>query len=168
MRGLICGSQWTRYADVLRKLVGIQKRQWSDKDENADRWYNGMSFSVSWAGEVWAGEACDRLCQPTCENLGLKCKASTDFLWTVDWSSDHLLKPEVLLSYVVSLPSLCEPAQPHLSAPESGDEDNPNENEDTVEENTKFVAIEEDGNIFDLLDHTLLLVESCLFFFPFL
>ena len=80
MRGLICGSQWTRYADVLRKLVGIQKRQWSDKDENADHWYNGMSFSVSWAGEVWAGEACDRLCQPTCENLGLQCRASTDFL----------------------------------------------------------------------------------------
>ena len=54
-------------------------------------------------------------------------------------------------------PSLCElinvqHVQPQLSAPESGDEDEPDENENSVQEKNEFVVLEENGDIFDLLD----------------
>lgn len=32
--------------DVFKKLVGIQQREWLDKDENADHWYDGKRFSA--------------------------------------------------------------------------------------------------------------------------
>ena len=55
-----------------------------------------------------------------------------------DESNDHFVKPEGLLSYVVLPPSLCElidiqPVQPQLFTPKSGDKDDPDENEDSVE-----------------------------------
>ena len=148
------------YADVLKKLVGIQQREWLDKDENADHWYDGKSFSVKERRiliSYRAGEAWNQLCQPKYDNLRLKCWASTGCLLTADGCDDHFVKPEGLPSCAVSPPSLCEPInvqpfQPQLSAPEPVDEDEPDENEDSIEENTKFVLPEENGNIFDLPD----------------
>ena len=98
-----------------------------------------------------------QLCQPKYDHLRLKCWASTGCLLTVDGNDDHLAKLEVLPSYAVPPPLLCElinvqQVQPQLSYRKSGDEDDPDENEDSVEENTEFVVPEEDGNIFDLLD----------------
>ena len=71
---------------------------------------------------------------------------------------DHLVKPEGLPNYVVPPPPLYEqiniqPVQPQLCVPKSGDEDDPDKNDDnSVEEYTEFVASEEDVNIFDLPD----------------
>ena len=134
-----------RYADVLKKLVGIQQRAWLAKDDNADRWYDGKSISA---------KECRILIM--CHSK-LQCWASTVCLLTADGSDDHLVKSEGLPNYVVPPPSLCEPinvqpVQPQFSAPKFGDEDDPDENEDNVEENTEFAAPGEDGNIFDLLN----------------
>ena len=128
--------------DILKKLVGIQQRKWLDNDENADRWYDGKSFSAK-EGRIltshWDGEAWDQLCQPKYDHLRLKCWAFTGGLLTADGSDDHLVKPEGLPKYAVPPPPpLCEPIngqpiQPQLSAPESGDEDDLDENENSVE-----------------------------------
>ena len=74
------------------------------------------------------------------------------------------MKPEDLSNYVVPTPSLCEPingqpVQTQLSAPESGDEGDP-ENKSSVEKNTDFVAPEEDGNIFGMLDQFVTAMKS--------
>ena len=62
------------------------------------------------------------------------------------------MKPEGLPNSVALSPINVQPVQPQLSAPEPGDEDDPDKNEDSVEEKTEFVAPEEDGNVFDMLD----------------
>ena len=89
--------------------------------------------------------------------MRLKYWASAGWLLTADGSHDHPVEPEGLAKCVVPSPSLCEPinvqpVQPWLSAFESGDKDDPDKNEDSIEENTKFVAPEEDEIIFDLID----------------
>ena len=148
------------YVDIFKELVGIQQREGLPEDENADRWNDGKSFSAKERRILishWTGEALGHLCQPEYDHLRLKCWASTGCLLTADGSDGHPVKPKALPNYVVLPPSLCElmnvqPVQPQLSAPESGDKDDPNENEVSVEENTKFVEPQEDGNIFDLLD----------------
>ena len=91
------------YADVPKKLVGIQQREWLDKDENADRWYDGKRFSAKERKILishWAGEAWDQLRQTKYDHFRLKCWTPTGCLLTADISHDHLVKPE-------GLPELC-------------------------------------------------------------
>ena len=124
--------------------------------ENTNPWYDGKNINAKERRILishCAGEAWDQLCQPKYDHLRLKCWASTGcLLLTADGSDDHLVKPEGLPNCVALSPINAQPVQPQLSAPEPGDEDDPDKNEDSVEEKTEFVAPEEDGNVFDMFD----------------
>ena len=73
----LCQPVDTGYANVRKTLVGIQQREWLDKDENADLWYDGKSFSSKERRILishWSGEIQDQLCEPKYNNLRLLCK----------------------------------------------------------------------------------------------
>ena len=136
--------------DVLQKLVGIQQREWLDKDENADHWYGGKRFSAKENRILishWAGEACDQFFQPKYDHLKLKCWPSTHCLSAVDGSDDLLAKPEdlppgLLLECCSTTIILCVDQRTTCSTSAlcSGDKDNTDENENSVPEQTEFVA----------------------------
>ena len=75
------------YADVVKKLLGIQREEWLDKDEHVGRWYDGQSFSAKERKiliSLWAGEAWDWRRWPPCETWRLAelCCSTTITVWT--------------------------------------------------------------------------------------
>ena len=73
----LCQPVDAGYANVLKTLVGIQQREWLDKHENANLWYDGKIFSAKERRILishWSGEIQDQLCQPKYNNLRLLCK----------------------------------------------------------------------------------------------
>ena len=87
------------YAQVLKQLISTQQREWLDTEENADKWYDGDSFTAKERRILiteWAGKAWEQLSEPKYDNLRKSCWTKSGCLITADGSDDHLIKPEGL------------------------------------------------------------------------
>lgn len=151
------------YAQVLKQLVATQQREWLDVDDNADKWYDGDSFTAKERRILiteWAGKAWEKLSEPKYDNLRNSCWTKTGCLMTADGSDDNFIKPEGLPDYNVPPPSVCDPISQPQPQPQNQPlieltNDNDGVNEEEEEESLDMELVEEDdgdGNIFDMLD----------------
>ena len=73
------------YAQVLKQLVAIQQREWLDIDDNADKWYDGDTFTAKERRILiteWTGKAWEQLSEPKYDYLRKKCWTGTAQLYS--------------------------------------------------------------------------------------
>ena len=70
-----------RYAQVLKALIGIEHRDWLDRESNSDRWFNNENLFSAKERQIiiteWAGEAWKKLGGPQYDNLRHSCWRKT-------------------------------------------------------------------------------------------
>ena len=98
------------YAACLKSLIAIEHRNWLDKENNAEKWFNNEKPYTAKERRIsitqWTGKAWEKLSSCKYDSLRLHCWMKTGCLITADGSDDVSIKPEGLSDYQVPPPAL--------------------------------------------------------------